>query len=429
MIRACGLSAVLLLLGAVNVWAADWSGHTQITYEVATSRDFRLPEDLARVLAVGSVAPDFFEFNNPAAHAQTPTPLIRQGRLAVTEHEYASAHVASFSSWARWHDFYFNAAVDAMYYEGRREQAAFLLAYALHSTQDLGTHQGLPNIAHAAWDHLGSGPDRSKDRLRVAREVAARDLREFRRIVGPDAWRLFVGESVGGKHPEPLRILAPALKDWDPRQGLAALATGRAPVRPESEPSEIDLLNSFFRVFYAWQDPMLTFLDVKRRQNDPPLPRKKALSDIAAFTTQVFDYKYLLPRLYQSLPSNEQRLLASTQWRKALAELIESKKRRRAELEAQHRNLRVEQARIDKEREEWRARPHLADKVVYPTYTRSLIDYILTDYSGFSPGPSTPESSSEGPRRSGNSGPDKIDSPRCRTYGSGQWEVQGCRVD
>lgn len=55
----------------------------------------------------------------------------------------------AFERSERWSDFYLDSAALAMR-RGRREQAAFLLGYALHNRQDLGAHRGMP--AESSWE-------------------------------------------------------------------------------------------------------------------------------------------------------------------------------------------------------------------------------------------------------------------------------------
>ena len=123
--------AALALAGAMitlPVWALEWGpdGHDGIVYE--TAKALYYSEDAAKVLALGSVAPDWFEFSNDAAHAQTPVP--RESRLPGADDEKIA-----YANWDSWVRRYEGMAQEAMK-NGATARALFLLGYALHARMD-----------------------------------------------------------------------------------------------------------------------------------------------------------------------------------------------------------------------------------------------------------------------------------------------------
>ncbi len=224
MVRSLQLALMIsLMVYSAEVSAAKWdkNGHPKITYEVAVAGGFgfTLPTDIAKVMALGSVAPDYFDFENPPAHSQTPDPPVEIGPKV-----YEDLQRKAYRAAAKWRRFYFDAAVTALQ-KGRREQAAFLLGYALHNAEDFATHGGVSNIVHAGRAAEGKDPDKDIKRLAKARSLAGIEIERFRRAVGEVSWAQFKGKSVrkpGSRDtipPEPLSTFGDDLKDWDPRAG------------------------------------------------------------------------------------------------------------------------------------------------------------------------------------------------------------------
>ena len=141
----------------------DATGHPPIMIEMATASDFGVPLDVAKLMALGTSAPDFFEFTlkgryNLSAHAQTNA-FDDKGQLRIAPpkddadlqrfyKDWVDLQKKSYENSERWHQFYFDAAVQAMF-DGDRDRAAFLLGYAMHNPQDYATHRGIPNELHA----------------------------------------------------------------------------------------------------------------------------------------------------------------------------------------------------------------------------------------------------------------------------------------
>jgi hypothetical protein len=231
------LAASLVLVPVSFLEAAKWgpNGHPRITFDAARSAEFDVPEDVARVIALGSIAPDYFEFDSPAAHAQTPDPALTKDRrhLRVSCDEQDVSRRNAVANSVEWHNAYLTASAREMK-SGHRERAAFLLGYAMHNAEDLGTHGGMSNLVHSAMAARGNDPDMDYERLAVSREMAALDLSRFRREIGETNWRLFRGQSVrgpgvGSMVPEPLAHFGTDLQNWNPYEGLVS-------PRPVDEP-------------------------------------------------------------------------------------------------------------------------------------------------------------------------------------------------
>jgi hypothetical protein len=375
--RYAAAAGLLVFLVADAAWAANWKGHGTLTFEAASSAG--LDRDVAKVMALGSIGPDFFEFKNPAAHAQTPDPEIGDDHhLAVTREQYEELQKDAFERSEAWHNFYLKAGVKAMQ-EGHREQAAFLLGYAMHNAEDFATHQGVTNLAHAAWDATlkgkaaAEGPDEDKERLRAARKNAKDDVEFFRSQVGEKNWQLFQGKSVRGKGlsaevPEPLsRFGGRDLEKWDPRSGVmpprltsedptmarrliheeATAALAKVLGQPPDE-VHLNFLNSaenFVLGLGERQDDMLDILrSVPRSPGDPPLPGPteafdlkhpfsaadsplcRYILDLAQFEGGWLARRFgsTLPDQYAQLSAEEKKMLGETIWGRLMEEKIEA---------------------------------------------------------------------------------------------------------
>lgn len=216
--------AACLLAGVTDSQGAGWGrrGHGVLTFDAATER-LGVNRDIARVMALGAIAPDYFEFDNHAAHAQTRDPQIdRAGKPIVDPQRYAESQRESFQASRTWREHYFEAAVQAAK-AGHRERAALLLGYSLHNVEDYGTHRGMPNAVHAGLDSIGRGPDRDESRLASSKILGSIYIERFRDEIGADNWKLFNGEAVRrpgqafAEVPAPLSAIAPGLGNWDPR--------------------------------------------------------------------------------------------------------------------------------------------------------------------------------------------------------------------
>ena len=360
---ALSLGSTAFVLAAYDAFAAKSmsrrQGHPEITFDVA--RSAHLPPDLAKVVALGSIAPDYFEFDEPAAHAQTPDPN-------PSEHDLASSSRKGFENSTHWHDSYFAAAVGEAK-AGHRERAAFLLGYALHNTEDFATHKGMTNLEHAALAARGDAfdPDLDKKRLAIAHARAAAEVAEFERALGDDDLRLFRGEairrnpgSVGSEVPDALGSLTQSLAAWDPRAEKIPPPTSGAALGTELLDASLDQLRHIYPDQFAEvenvmvgilprQDLMLGLLTFpedlahpdgatgERLYGLPKLPRRKGFDELLAYAADARAFEEELPARYKSLGTEvKQRLHDTANWealgRARLAELV---KKRDAELAAE----------------------------------------------------------------------------------------------
>jgi len=354
--RTAFAAAVLagLALAASPAWALRLgpSGHPHITFQVATDRE-SLPPDVARVMAFAAGAPDYFEFDNLAAHSQPDNPpLTADGRIAVTPEQWRQAQLQAIARADEWHRFYLDAAVDAMRH-GRRERAAVLLGYALHNRQDLATHRGMTNWQHAAWDANGQSPDLQADRIQVARDFTRRAIEEFRRQIGDDNWRLFRGETlrrsgIGSVIPEPMTRLAPGLAGWNPSTGVfpvpdeasahavAALFKAANLGQPfytydasgRFAPTSAVHAHNAYAGFFLRQDVLVEMLDFPGRPPGfPPVPEPKSFDDLVDYAEDAKAFETDEAEAFRALTPEDPRLLTTTSWARLLPDYFAQRQR------------------------------------------------------------------------------------------------------
>jgi len=128
------------------------AGHYDITmqgidrYIAATGEPFS--QEATLVLADASRDPDFFEWNSPAAHAQTKSD--DSAELVWTK----AVAQKNFRDWEK------NAVHLVATACGAKDirTALYRAGYALHGVQDLAFHNGISNAEHA-WRDYGDAPD------------------------------------------------------------------------------------------------------------------------------------------------------------------------------------------------------------------------------------------------------------------------------
>jgi hypothetical protein len=315
-------------------------------------------QDIARVMALGSIAPDYFEFDNPAAHAQTRDPDIdANGKPILDPQSYEQLQRESFQTSRVWREHYFNAAVQEAK-AGHRERAALLLGYSLHNVEDYGTHRGMPNALHAGLDHAGHSPDRDETRLASSKILGSIYIERFRDEIGTDNWKMFNGEAVRkpghtyAEVPEPLTTVT-GLDGWDPHSGFIppkpgyimsgaikdAVAAGEALLahpdcKPDCQLAAENLREkgaNFLNGFVSRQDELAKLLDT--REVGIPLPEGmsapsiKSSDDLRAFVADGVLFA-VDTRSFEREPLREHwaRLLPDS-WKKANADLAHWAKR------------------------------------------------------------------------------------------------------
>jgi hypothetical protein len=364
------ISMVFILLNNPISNAADTSivGHTEITYSVATSNEIGINKELSKLMALGSAAPDYFEFRILGAHAQPYNPQlsIKEDKYYIFDKtDYLSNIIKDYEKSEAWHDFYFNAAIVAAK-KGKIEQSVFLLGYALHQRADLATHQGLPNLVHAGWDDLSvfegsrlfqyrlpfkgkAGPDLNPSRLALAHKLITLDLNIFKNSLTEKEWANFQDEHIPYKEP-PMLHTSMLMKDknittWDPRKGLLSLGVlgGSSELNKINVESIKNILNDVniysytdyrsgitkdtainkilttVEVLHSRQEAMFELLDVddldiSRNSNDPPLPKPKNLEMLYAYAKDVFEYT-TLGGMFTRLDTEDQKFLTLHGWK------------------------------------------------------------------------------------------------------------------
>jgi len=346
-----------LLACSIYSEAATWDikGHPRMTYIKATSSEFQVPKDVAKVMALGSMAPDYFEFENHNAHSQTrDLPITLDGKLAAI-YLFESSQKMAYKNSEKWFNFYFKGAVNAMK-NGHRERSAFLLGYALHNVQDFATHQGMPNMVHSAWTELGQSPDQNKERLAFANEMTALVINKYQHAIGAKRWNVFIGkmgessDPISKTIPEPLSLFGDDLKHWDPTTGFmpsADIDSERAALlinqvltqvskrvyRPNTKGEIRDDLfalllsmgENFLFGLHDRESKMLKLLDIPRSRLDPVV----GPVDLKKYLLQALKFKALHEK-YLKLTIEEQKILADTTvWRQSVQKNLESMRSKR----------------------------------------------------------------------------------------------------
>jgi hypothetical protein len=314
----------LVVLAPHQTDAANWgprNGHPRITYVAAIGSG--IPGPVARVMALASVTPDYFEFDHPEAHAQRTDPTWRrEGRSyrllesqETAQEQYREANVQS----DRWREFYFQAAVAALTH-GDRERAAFLLAYSLHNTQDFATHRLMSNLQHAGLTYVeGEDPDSIPERVEEAGRRSTEEIARFRNVIGEPLWRVFTSN-------DPLPAWGEALESWDPT------ATPIPPVKDHQdwyrsnqhgEALETNRLRRAIvtSALFPRERQMIRWLTegIERGSRTLRAPRAKGLWGLVRLGLQGRRFERTLSRVYRNLAEDDRRRL-NAYWEEAQAE-------------------------------------------------------------------------------------------------------------
>ncbi|MBI3319944.1 MAG: hypothetical protein HYZ89_05105 [Candidatus Omnitrophica bacterium] len=294
--------------------AANWSprnGHPRITYRAAIGSG--IPSSVARVMALASVTPDYFEFDHPEAHAQREDPpWRREGRTyrmlesnETCQQRYREAKERS----DRWREFYFQAAVTVLKHGGR-ERAAFLLAYSLHNTQDFATHRLMSNLHHAGLSYVeGDDPDSIPERVEEAERRSTEELARFRRVIGEPSWRFFTSR-------EPLPVWGAELASWDPTATPIPPVKDRQGFSRNTQRGEEIETNRFrsaivTRALFPREQQMVRWLTegIERGSGTPRAPREKGLWGLVKLGLQGRRFQHTLSQVYRHLEEDDRRRL------------------------------------------------------------------------------------------------------------------------
>lgn len=152
-------------------------GHYEITGRALNAMKrpgFAWSPRAAEIMQDASRDADFYEWGNPAAHAQTRN-SDADGKIIQKEAEAQKA----FESWVRDYLGKARAACTA----GRTREALYLLGYALHALQDLVFHEGITNAEHSFRDFVEGlkidSRHRYDEKMRLAERATVAALEHF----------------------------------------------------------------------------------------------------------------------------------------------------------------------------------------------------------------------------------------------------------
>lgn len=196
--------------GYFAVLTGDHSpGHLELTSEALEK--FGFSEDAVSMAGDAAQDPDFYEWYNPAAHAQTDCDL----KTGATN-QNQSAAISAYLQWI--------CKQKKSFLETKNdEHALFFLGYLLHGVQDLASHQGVTNAQHAYESYIehqdGDDCDHSAANRNTARQFSDQLLASlanlkpdfFKKMKKYDAGFAPFGAKVGFK--EKCRLLG--VSDWD----------------------------------------------------------------------------------------------------------------------------------------------------------------------------------------------------------------------
>ncbi len=264
-------------------WLGFRTGHWEVTRDVAER--FGFSPDAVAVLKDAAQDPDFYEFTNPSAHAQTP-----DGDAAGSGARSQDAQQA-YAEWV----LHRVVEVRGRAASGQARDALYLLGYLLHGIEDLAPHGGMTNREH---HHLGAVPDRNPVSIALARSYAERFLRGLVDAIGPasfDSLRNWRGDSSVPKSRKE-RLLG---NGWDLVAGVREYMTSKwdpqadVPIRWPIEVVFGQILDGLRRASRESDRPLppMADLDSDCGRVEPdfvPLTPPEASSSPAAWTVMVY---------------------------------------------------------------------------------------------------------------------------------------------
>lgn len=155
----------------------DQPGHYQVTEDVAREFGFSRPAQL--LLADAVIDPDFYEWRDAAAHAQTDNDP--QGKQSETE----ATAIRDLSAWLN-HKL---GKVSQNLQTGHTREALYWLGYSLHAVEDLAAHEGITNAQHAFLSATDHNPDLRPEALIQARAFAKKFLWAVSDKLGAQNWK------------------------------------------------------------------------------------------------------------------------------------------------------------------------------------------------------------------------------------------------
>ena len=127
--------------GIISMAMGDMSpGHFELTEQVL--KKFGFSKDAISIASEAAQDPDFYEWDTPAAHAQTKCDDI----TGVTQETFENA-TSNYRAWITCHK-------SNLLAQSKPEYALFFLGYLLHAIQDLASHKGVTNAQHAYESYI-----------------------------------------------------------------------------------------------------------------------------------------------------------------------------------------------------------------------------------------------------------------------------------
>lgn len=145
--------------GYFSILTGDHSpGHLELTSDAL--KKFGFSDDAICIAGDAAQDPDFYEWYNPAAHAQTDCDLE-----TGTTNQNPNAAISAYLQWVCKQKKRFLAAKND-------EHALFFLGYLLHGVQDLASHQGVTNAQHSYESYVTHQNDNDCDHSETNRDTA-----------------------------------------------------------------------------------------------------------------------------------------------------------------------------------------------------------------------------------------------------------------
>ena len=183
--KSGGLGFFAMFLGHVGK-----AGHYEITgraLETMRAAGSTWSAPAVEILRDASRDADFYEWNNPSAHAQTRN-SDADGKISQPQADARQA----FESWTRG----YLARAEAQCAAGNTRVALYLLGYAFHGVQDLVFHEGITNAEHSFRDFVENRQIDAGDRYDEKMALAARAtlvllerLRDRLAVSQPGCWQ------------------------------------------------------------------------------------------------------------------------------------------------------------------------------------------------------------------------------------------------
>jgi hypothetical protein len=142
-------------------------GHAEFAHDAAKAQKWG--DSATSLLALAAIDADDFEWENLAAHAQTPTGDTSPGPPATT------AAIAAFDAWLKLN----TERLASECAQGRFGPAIYVTGYVLHATQDLALHSGITRAEQAALVAAANSPELDSKRVGLAADWTKRTLKQL----------------------------------------------------------------------------------------------------------------------------------------------------------------------------------------------------------------------------------------------------------